>query len=864
MGSPKPATVGTWYFLAYQHGLGLGPFDAFLEWRVGPKTAWSGSLTASGAIDVNEPHLLGGESDQGGVVGTLRVMFGEATQMPNAYLTGVFGDQTTAWRGFATVAWEGGKYGANNPYPQKPSYKIRKITKGWDDGCWYEATAEIAMGDGGSYTTEGHFAVLTPTPQTTGSPGGTVQPMIGTVQAIGQAAVDARNAAYLAAYGPTAQQVYLISVIYHAYKGTVAVIGNDDAEAYPPGAGVAEVAVSMVCPSGWSASSPDGQTVACTISADLLSMNPAHILYFLRTSRERGREPVANMADANLQAAADWFHSEGFGLCGTRKAASVSPAEYEQRICRIAGCSFTRSVVDGKFYIDIANGVYDLGSLPILTDDDVLSFKESPTVLDNAVNSVSVKYFDPVKKQTITTAPVRALGLIAEFGEIHQTYNFPEVPTAELAGRIALRELLAGITPTRKFELDCTATPTPWRRFQYFRAQLPKRGIADMVCTVGDIQHGKLKSGGIKLAAVQDIYSLPTTAYVQSEPGVDTRPPQTPVAITTQRAFESPYFELVRSLPRAELAALPADAGYLVAVAADPATSRDFTLMVADASAVYEDAGNGDFCPTATVVEVAGAMDTAFTLAAGKQLATVQVGAPVLWSGDAGDGSDDEWCRVDAIDAVAGTITLGRGCADTVPQTHAAGSRLFFYDDAAASDTTEYTDAESVDVKLLTNTGSQQLAESAATAMGLTFDQRQARPYPPANVLLDGQSYPQAIVLSGDLSVSAYHRDRTAQADQLVDQSMASIGPEVGTTYVVRNVDTLTETETYNATGISSWPHTVPAANLAVSNRLEVYSMRDGLESWQRIVVNFSLGQVLQMESGDPVTAEDGQAITLE
>src|SRR5690606_18092952 len=143
---------------------------------------------------------------------------------------------------------------------------------------------------------------------------------------------------------------------------------------------------------------------------------------------------------------------------------------------------------------------------------------------------------------------------------------------------------------------------------------------------------------------------------------------------------------------------------------------------------------NGDFCPTALVVEAAPLTDplpTQFTLSAGEGLVRVEVGASVLWSGAAGDGSDDEWCRVDAIDADAGTISLGRGCADTVPQAHAAGSRLYFYGDSAAHDTTEYADAETVDVKLLTNTGSQQLGEDDASPMSVTFDRRQSRPYPP-------------------------------------------------------------------------------------------------------------------------------------
>jgi hypothetical protein len=69
-----------------------------------------------------------------------------------------------------------------------------------------------------------------------------------------------------------------------------------------------------------------------------------------------------------------------------------------------------------------------------------------------------------------------------------------------------------------------------------------------MVCLVGEKQSGSLKSGAIKLKATQDIYGMPSASFVQVEPGVDTTPPQTPNAITLQRAIEAPYVELAPSM----------------------------------------------------------------------------------------------------------------------------------------------------------------------------------------------------------------------------------------------------------------------------------------------------------------------------
>lgn len=898
MGKSKSAVTGKWYLLAFHDLLGLQA-DALLELQIEDQTAWQGEVTDNATINVDALNVLGGEQDQGGVQGPMSVMFGAADQLPNAYLSSVFGTRTAAWRGFTTIAWEGGKWGANSPYAHKQSYKPRFGIRMWEGGCWYEPKAMVPIGTT-TGTTEASqlpwkYLVLSKS-DTTDYSGPSFDDSgwaTGSAPFASRAASGGYNPS---AYGfsntpatvvPVGKRVWTRCDVYCTADQTsitfkawvdnnaklyvngelVATVGGYYGGYYtatlPAGtfhAGVNHIALDSWDNEGegtdsqwfWSDWRFEGLQ---TVSATAFAMNPVHILYYLQTQPGRGAEPTANMADANLKAAADWYYAQGFGLCGTRKAASVSPADYIRQIEKVAGCAFVRSPVDGKFYVNIANGEYDLESLPILTDDDVLAFKETPTVLNEAINSVSVKYFDPAKKLTVTTAPVRALALIAAFGERRQTLDYPEIPTAELANRVALRELLGFITPVRKFELDTKPTTNSYLRGQYFRLQLPKRGIADMVCEVGEIEYGKLVSGGNRLTAVQDTIKMPDAAYVGIEHGVDTRPSQTPLPVVNQRLMEAPYLEICQQLPRAELDALPPETGYLFAVATDPGESRDFTMMVAPDGGEYASNGYGDFCPTATLVAAIGYTDTGpFSLTNAKALASVQVGDPALL--------EDELCRVDAIDATANTITLGRACADTVPAKHAAGARLYFYADHRAYSTTEYTDGELVHAKLLTNTPSQQLPIAGATALDLTFDQRQFRPYPPAGVTINAASFPASV--TGDAVISAAARNRVTQADQLVDWTMATIAAEAGTTYSVRNVDVETDTQTHLATGITAWPHTIPAADLRTLNRVEVWSVRDGVESWQRVQIPFTTGTALLAETGDAITTEDGDAILME
>lgn len=875
----KKQTIGYWYHLAFHHGLGIGPCDAFLEFRGGDKVAWKGKLTASGTITIDNPNLWGGEKDQGGIVGELEWMNGAPDQLPNAYLSETFGDQQPAWRGLSTVVFKGGKYGAMNPYPQKPSYKIRKIKAGWD--CWNPTRAEIPiLGDPNSPVL-GLFNVgqrVTITSPALAAPDQCTLEM-----AVNQGM----------SYTPTDEYLYFWrpndSFMTYA-KGASIGYGNNNADAVrwmvDHGWGFDQTALLkflagglVMCVFSSTAAMPPAPTgrtwtfvesVSTAIGDGYLwiselnptwvaapavaAMNPAHILYYSRTHADMAREPVERINEASFAAAADWFYSQGFGLCTEYDPSKETVEEFEQRICRVAGCGLTRSLIDGQWYIDVANGVYDIAALPILGDDDILDFEEQPTLLDSAVNSVSVKYFDPLKKETITTAPVQAPALIADFGTNHITLDYPEIPSADLAARVAQRELLARITPLRAFSLKASRHPYTWRPSTYFRLQSPKRRIADMVCLLGEKSSGTLRSGAMTLVASQDVYSMPAAAFIEVEEGVDTRPDQTPVPIVDQAAFEAPYVEVAAALSRADLAALPPETGYLLAVAADPSRSRDFTLMV-DGGSGYEETATGDWCSTALIVEAANWLDTEYTLSAIQGGSEIELGMPGLWG--------DEIVRVDAINLETGAVTLARGCADTVPAVHAAGQRIWFYATGAAIDVTEYTDGDALVARLLTNTGSQRLALSDADPLAVTMAGRASRPYPPGAFTVNGAAYPAYAF--GVIAVGAAHRDRVLQADQLIDTTVADIGPESGTTYTVRYyADGVLE---HTESGIAAFPATyTPAGDCQL--RIELESMRDGRASFQmhahEITYTSAEQSYLLTEGNDYLLLESGDKLRKE
>lgn len=148
MGSPKAVTVGYNYYMGVHIVLCHGPVDKISELIIGERSAWSGSITTSSAMQVDALTLFGGESREGGVKGVVDIMMGEATQTPNTYLTGKIGALMPAFKGVVSAVFRGKSsrsfmWSAMNPYFKSPWFRVTRILSGWSTPLWYSAKATI-------------------------------------------------------------------------------------------------------------------------------------------------------------------------------------------------------------------------------------------------------------------------------------------------------------------------------------------------------------------------------------------------------------------------------------------------------------------------------------------------------------------------------------------------------------------------------------------------------------------------------------------------------------------------------------------------------------------------------------------------
>jgi hypothetical protein len=799
-------------------------------------------------------------------------MFGEPTQTTNAYLEAQQGTPQPAYRGFLGAVYRG-QVAALNPYIKPWSWRVRSIKAGWDGGtCWHETVAAVplglanaslqlspesegwkylvvANGDTADYSAPGFddsawaqgqspFAAAAghPYSEEAGYPAisNTEWPLNTSIWVRRQFQIDTPTTFIAEIFVDNYATVWVNGVevlprvgtiedpsgttFHHQFEvpDSIQLVGENDIALLAEDYGTYSYAAFRI------------------VSADRFGMNPAHIIYQCLTDPDWGMGyPAATIDDADFQTAADALFAEGFGLC-LKWSNQTEIGEFCQIVADHAGFNIVQDRTTGLFRLVMLRGGYDIETLPVFDKSSVKVIKAQRPSLEGTINEVIVKYRDTVTQKEAATAPMQNLANIQAQGRvISQTLRFDGIPTYDLAARVQERELRARSTPMWRMSLEflrgSASNLLPGKPFVL--DLLDTEFGVKLVMRVGEIDYGSPTSGRITAECVEDVFGLPASTYLVEQTS-GWQPPNTEPQPATATVFEVPYRELAQTLSTADLAALPADAGYVGAAAVRPAgTSINYALRTRIGADPFEQVGVGDFAPSCLLTAVCPLEHgpTVLQVDAGTDLEDLAVGTSA-WLGE---GAGAELVRIDAIGT--GTITVGRGCGDTVAWEWPVGTRLWGFDNYAAADGAQYVDGELVDAKILPRTSSGELAEASAPTSQVGIASRQARPYPPAQLLVNGQQAPTQ--LDGLLTVTWVHRDRVLQVDQLVSQEEAGVGPEAGTTYTMRTY--LNEVLDATQTGISGASAAIsPSGNGVV--RIEVEAIRDGLASWQAQVRTFN------------------------
>ena len=317
------------------------------------------------------------------------------------------------------------------------------------------------------------------------------------------------------------------------------------------------------------------------------------------------------------------------------------------------------------------------------------------------VNSVTVKFSDARTDQTGSVS-VTDTALVQDLGQVvSATVDYPGIRTESLAVRVAERDLRALSSPILSGEITVTRVGADLDPGDVIRIVNPRRGLEGVAVRIVEIDHGDGRANGVRLRIAEDVLRprrhRPCRRRERPDPGRLILPPK---PLARRWVTEAPYWlPGPGNGPCTGRRAPGRGPGRGRARCAGERPSAD-----ALSAQVWTDGGTG-YALEAGVEFVPTALLTA-DITDDPAERVLQVGS---WTGltDVTIGTlaamGDELVRIDGVSAT--TLTVGRGCLDTVPQAHPAGTPVICWQLLANASETRFAAGETVAVRMLPETG---------------------------------------------------------------------------------------------------------------------------------------------------------------
>lgn len=623
------------------------------------------------------------------------------------------------------------------------------------------------------------------------------------------------------------------------------------------------------------------------IDGTVTGMNPVHIIWDVLTSNggagEWGSHLDTSLIDeAAFLAAAQTLYNEGFGLAPTQDG-GTSDDDFISDICDyIDGIVFEHPRT-GLQTIKLFRGDYDIDTIPHF-DESSISKVNSYSRKDpvDLYNKVLLTWTQVNEKdgegETVRTLPLDNPAAQALQGKpIILDVDGKHITNGSVAQKVAERKILQNSYPFAATELIGNRNLSQLVRGDVFAWSNSDYGVVRVVMRVLEIDYGSLTDEQVTVTCSEDIYGLDYTMF--DGPGAVewTNPVALPEDAEFRSLVELPYHLLVNGVvSESDLASRDETSGIMATLIGRPSgTSLAYELYeYVSARAAWVCHGNQLFTPTGTISADIAPTTTSLSVEGITEPQRITPGVDCLAVID----NEWMWVKSGAIDAdlETATLTIGRGVLDTVPAAHAEGARVWFVgvDDYGLCETV-YLEGLTIRLKACPMTSRGVLSLDAASENTKTFAARAIRPYPPANVRINGMSFPTALADDSDITLTWDNRNRIDQTGALDDQTVGNILPEAGTTINIYVYDADTGGLIRSATGLATEPRswTYPVATeladreerVGEALRVEVEAVRDGWESWQRFVVPVPARQMstgcLVASTGDTLITNTGAKI---
>ncbi|WP_180181223.1 phage tail protein [Acinetobacter sp. YH01021] len=556
-------------------------------------------------------------------------------------------------------------------------------------------------------------------------------------------------------------------------------------------------------------------------------INPIHKIREILTDDTAMGKPGSDVNDMNFMKAADRIYDEGLGISWAINEKSCIEAIEE--LCYH---------VEAGIRVNRQTGLYEM----VLFRDDWFDEEEIHTIAENKikdlslevmnsddiVNQLNVTYYDRERIKN-STFSVYENGSILTIGHANaESVEFPYFMNMRNAEIVANWKLKQFSTPAWSGSFATGwKEARKWNRYDLIRLPWSKKWNGTILVRIMKINLGNCADNAVMIDFEEVIpYSGEMNTSIVVDAPVESAP-QTPQP-SVNAVFEVPYYLTVLRAGQTnadlELSNNP-DIGYVAAIAAKPQNNSLNALLYTDGGVgKFEQVSRLDYCDVLQLDQPITETTTSFTVT-GILTQTANSNNLILLN--------DEWMGFISFDNETKVLTVKRGVLDTVPKKHSSGS-LFVIDlPDVAFDSIQYAQGEIIEAQVLTTTpsGIQELSVSGA---GVEIKSRAIRPYPPANVKINGTYYPETIIVANDIVLTWGDRNRLQQTGgEILGFFDGGVTVESDVTY---SYELLSESVILSsASGITASSATIPASVLVPNkpHALKLWSVRDGYESYQ-------------------------------
>lgn len=885
MAKKKKSTIGHRYRCSAHAVLCHGPVDSITKISFQDKDAYLNEESQNKTIFVDKPALFGGDEQAGGVQGGIELHFGASDQPKSTKLQEIcssisdaFGGLISAYRGVLSVVFDGFYYGTSPQFPES-TWRVKRIHTRHDGQVqWYDEKAEILptyfeksvisnykylVIDGISslsqlfdyasieYDDSHWSSALGPYGAMRGhawpSANTGVEPKIGR-------AIVVREEIFI--NDPAFTGDILINVkhddggVLYFNGQKVNFTSGDEQGSYATittsmmqvGRNVLFVGAVDGVPSGSDVGIYLGvsySTLSQTaIEADI---NPAHIIRECLTNPVWGIGVVdADIDDMSFRKSADTLYTEKMGM-SIKWDDSTSIEDFIDIIKKHINAELYFDKSDAKWKLYLIRADYNANDLDHLNESHVQNLEFERRTLAECINTVALTYWDRERSKD-SSVPADDIARIAQQGGVvFKNIEYRGFTNSDIASRIAYRELQTLSANLASVSFDVSENHVQgWHLGMPFKLSDDSHGLAGAIFRVKEMRLGDGINNTVSIDAVEDSFSSPMQAVVEYVPPIKTN---FDAMDATAIAFEVPYIELVEQYGQDEIDAKlekNPDLSFVGMAAIRPNNSHINAALFSDAGAGYDEVSTLDFCPVAELKTAISYTDSVLQLQNVREFNLVKTGNRLQVG--------SELMSVVNYDAETKTLTVKRGIPDTVPAQHLAGSTLYVWDNYSGLDNTEYLSGETVAIKALTQTNFDQLKINEATAHEVTCLARAIRPYPPANVKINGEYYPAEI--ETDLILTWVDRNRLQQTGgEPLGWFDAGVTIETGTTYqlvLIERDENNIELRTQNLSIGAVNTFTFATSAMHVNTRtiqVILRSLRAGYESYQAFDYTVELSQ---------------------